>query len=143
MNHPGPERSLSPAEIFPLRPSLPLPPGMTEQSLYQFVTSVRVADAPEQEMRAYGSHDFRRFVYTLGLVADLKGKCLELGANPYFTTMLLDRFTDLELSLANYFGNCPDGLQTQEVAFISTDDGPRQTRKFEYQHFNIEGGAFP
>jgi len=32
---------------------------------------VRVADAPEQEMRAYGSHDFRRFVYTLEPLAKL------------------------------------------------------------------------
>lgn len=140
---PSPDQSLSPAELFPLRPPLSLPRGVTEQSLFRFVTSVRVADAPEHEMRAYGTHDFLRFVYTLGLVAGLKGKCLELGANPYFTTMLLDRFTDLDLRLANYFGNVPDGLHSQEVAFSSTDDGARQTREFDYQHFNIEDGAFP
>jgi len=143
MLRPSPKQSLSPAELFPLRPPLPLPPGMTEQSLFEFVTSVRVADAPEQEMRAYGTHDFRRFVYTLGLVSDLKGKCLELGANPYFTTMLLDCFTSLDLSLANYFGNSPDGLHSQDVAFSRTDDGVRQTKNLPYQHFNIEDGAFP
>lgn len=137
------ELSPSPEKLFPLRPSLPLPRGVTEQSLFEFVTSVRVADAPEQEMMAYGSHDFRRFVYTLGLVNGLRGKCLELGANPYFTTMLLERFTGLELSLANYFGPSPAGLHTQEVTFSSLADGTRQTRKFSYQHFNVENDTFP
>lgn len=77
------------ARVFPLTPPLPLPEGVTEQQLFDFVTSVRVQDAPEAEMRAYGTHDFRRFVYTLGLARGIRGKCLELGGNPYFTTMLL------------------------------------------------------
>lgn len=72
------ELAVPPEKLFPLRPLLPIPHGLSEEKLFQFVTSVRVADAPEQEMRAYGSHDFRRFVYTLGLVNGLKGKCLEL-----------------------------------------------------------------
>ena len=79
------ELSASPEKLFPLRPALPVPHGISEEKLFEFVTSVRVADAPEQEMSAYGSHDFRRFVYTLGLVNGLEGKCLELGANPYLS----------------------------------------------------------
>ncbi|MDD4929084.1 MAG: methyltransferase domain-containing protein [Gallionella sp.] len=135
------ELAVAPEKIFPLRPALPVPPGVSEEELFDFVTSVRVADAPEQEMRAYGSHDFRRFIYTLGLVNGLEGKCLELGANPYFTTMLLERFTKLDLSLANYFGPLPAGLHTQEVAF--DDSGVRKIRSFSYQHFNVENDLFP
>ena len=95
--------TMSPSFFFPLRPNLLLPEGVTENSLFNFVTSIRVTDAPEVEMRAYGTHDFRRFVYTLGMTNGLTGSCLELGANPYFTTMLLNSYTELELSLANYF----------------------------------------
>jgi SAM-dependent methyltransferase len=126
-----------------LRPALPVPHGVSEEKLFEFVTSVRVADAPEQEMCAYGSHDFRRFVYNLGLVNGLDGKCLELGANPYFTTMLLDRFTVLDLSLANYFGPQPAGLHTQEVHFTDAANGAKSTRTFSYQHFNVEKDASP
>nr|VFK39964.1 MAG: hypothetical protein BECKTC1821D_GA0114238_10084 [Candidatus Kentron sp. TC] len=85
-----------------LAPPLPLPAGTTERQLHDFVTSVRVQGAPEAEMRAYGANDFRRFVYTWGLGRDIKGRCLELGGNPYFTTMLLKRFTSLDISVANW-----------------------------------------
>lgn len=116
---------------------------MSEQQLYQFVTSIRVSDAPEEEMRNYGSHDFRRFVYTLGLTKDIKGRCLELGANPYFTTMLLHQFTDLELILANYFGNEPGAVEKQTVFYKSITDNNPLSREFSYHQFNIEQDTFP
>jgi SAM-dependent methyltransferase len=139
------KRAASPAveSMFPLRPALPLPEGVTEQQLFDFVTSVRVSDAPEEEMRAYGTHDFRRFVYTCGLAQGVSGKCLELGANPYFSTMLLKQFTNLELSLANYFGPQPAGLASQTVAYKDLKTGSKATCDFEYQHFNVENDTFP
>lgn len=137
------ELSAPPEKLFPLRPELPVPHGLSEEELFEFVTSVRVADAPEQEMRAYGSHDFRRFVYTLGLVNGLEGKCLELGANPYFTTMLLERFTGLELSLANYFGPLSAGLHAQDVSYTDADNGTKSAKTLSYQHFNVENDPFP
>ena len=91
--------------IFPLTPALSLPEGVSEQQLFNFVTSVRVQDGPEAEIRAYGTHDFRRFVYTWSMTRGIKGKCLELGGNPYFRTILLKEFTDLDTRLANYFGH--------------------------------------
>lgn len=140
---PTPPTPPAPHEMFPLRPELPLPAGITEDTLFDFVTSVRVADAPEAEMRAYGSHDFRRFVYTLGLTKGLNGKCLELGANPYFTTMLLDKYTSLELSLANYFGPLPSGEHKQDVTYVDPASVNVSARQFTYQHFNVENDSFP
>lgn len=128
--------------VFPLTPPLPLPPGMTEKQLFDFVTSVRVQDAPEAEMRAYGTCDFRRFVYTWGLASGAKGKCLELGGNPYFTTMLLKEFTDLDISLANYFGH-KNGENVQAVDYIDLNNGEKKSAQFTYQHFNIENDSFP
>jgi SAM-dependent methyltransferase len=135
--------SRSPDRIFPLHPPLPLPNGISEQQLFDFVTSVKVSDAPDAEMRNYGTHDFRRFVYTWGLARGIKGNCLELGGNPYFTTMLLKQFTDLDISLANYFGHEQNGEYHQMVDYRELGSGNKQTEVFKFQHFNIENDAFP
>jgi SAM-dependent methyltransferase len=133
----------NPATAFPLAPPLPLPAGVSEKQLFDFVTSVRVQDAPKAEMRAYGTFDFRRFVYTWGLARDLKGKCLELGGNPYFATMLLNKFTDLDISLANYFGHSNNGEHTQTVDYFELNSGEKKSENFTFQHFNIENDLFP
>lgn len=124
-------------------PPLPLPEGFSEKDIFNFVTSVRVADAPEEEMRNYGTHDFRRFMYTYGLAANLNGKCLELGANPYFTTMLLKKFSKLELSLANYFGDSGSKFGIQQVTYDDIYTGEHLKQEFEFQHFNTETEGFP
>src|SRR5712691_9380243 len=49
------------------------------------------------ELRAYAEDSFRRFLTTLELVPHGKGRILELGANPYFFTLLLRRFRRYEL----------------------------------------------
>jgi hypothetical protein len=105
------------AQLFPLNPELYLPEGMSESDLFDFLKSVRVSNAPPQEMENYCKQDFRRFVYTYGLVKDLSGNCLELGANPYFTTILLQEFTQFKLSLANYFGSNLGNTVIQEVKY--------------------------
>lgn len=129
--------------LFPLTPSLPLPDGVTEQQLFNFVTSIRVQDAPEIEMRAYGTQDFKRFVYTWSLARGIQGKCLELGGNPYFTTMLLKRFTDLDISLANYFAYEKNGEYTQAVDYLDLNSGDKKCESFKFQHFNVENDRFP
>ena len=129
--------------LFLLPPPLPLPNGVSEHQLFDFVTSVRVQDAPEAEMRAYGTHDFRRFVYTWDMARDIKGKCLELGGNPYFTTMLLKEFSDIEISLANYFGHKNGGEHHQIVDYKKLGNEERKSEKFSFQHFNVEDDKFP
>ncbi|MEP4485956.1 MAG: class I SAM-dependent methyltransferase [Halioglobus sp.] len=126
-----------------LSPDLPIPSGVSEDELFQFVTSVRVQGAAEAEMRAYGTSDFKRFVYTWSLTAGVHGKCLELGGNPYFTTMLLNEFSDLDLSLANYFGNVENGEYEQSVDYRDLRTREQKVKKFEYQHFNVESDSFP
>lgn len=129
--------------LFPLLPALPLPEGVSEKQLFDFVTSVRVEDGPEAEMRAYGTHDFRRFVYTWGLARNIKGKCLELGGNPYFTTMLLEQFTDLEITLGNFFSYEKNGDYTQRVDYLDLITNEKKSKSFTFQHFNVENDPFP
>ncbi|MCP2727771.1 methyltransferase domain-containing protein [Limnofasciculus baicalensis] len=133
----------TPSDLFPLIPQLPLPEGISESKLRDFLGSVLVADAPPQEMVNYCQHDFRRFVYTYGLVSDLSGECLELGANPYFTTMLLKQFTKLELTLANYFGDQYEDRVVQGITYKDWQSGENCSLQFESRHFNIENEIFP
>ncbi len=133
----------TPTRIFPLTPELPLPKGVSENELRDYLKSVLVADAPPQEMANYCEQDFRRFVYTYGLVRDLSGKCLELGANPYFTTLLLKEFTQLELILANYFGSHVTDHIVQKVNYKDLHTGKNCSVEFDSFHFNIEGDQFP
>ena len=128
---------------FQLFYPLSLPEGVNEQALFDFVTSVRVQDAPEEEMRAYGTQDFRRFLYTWMLAKDVEGKCLELGANPYFTTMLLKQFTKLDISLANYFSYKKNGEYMQDVSYTDFYTGKKKIEIFKFQHFNVENDEFP
>ncbi|WP_017302680.1 class I SAM-dependent methyltransferase [Spirulina subsalsa] len=130
-------------DIFPLCPPLPLPPGVSEEQLFQYLKTVLVADAPPEEMANYCSQDFRRFVYTYGLTQNLTGECLELGANPYFTTFLLREFTPLKLTLANYFGTGFEPIITQTVNFDHFQSKQPESVEIESYHFNIEEDRFP
>lgn len=127
--------------LFPLRPDLPLPENLTEEELFSFLQSVCPEDAPKAEMANYCRQDFRRFVYTWGLAQGITGTALELGANPYFTTMLLERFTNLDLKFGNYFGPHCDSVINQAVTFVEA--GEHKRIEFTSQHFNIEEEPFP
>lgn len=135
---------------FPLRPPLSLPEGVSRESLFDWLKSVRVENAPDSIID-YCIQDFERFVHTFGLVqraiartsSPIRG--LELGANPYFTTMLLKRFTPVEWQLANYFGpHVPTGDAVQRV--FHEEFGQSRTAAYSdltYSHFNIEEDEFP
>lgn len=132
-----------PSDEFPLRPPLPLPDGVSEEYLWAFLQSVRVADAPASDLLHYCTRDFRRFVYTLGLARKFYGRALELGANPYFTTMLLREFTALDLTLANYFAEDWPSRGAQDVAYNDRQTGAPVSIGLVFDHFNIENDVFP
>lgn len=137
-------KSVDSSALFPLEPPLPLPNNVSEKQLLEFLKSVLVENASLQEIINYCCDSFRRFVYTYGMVRDLSGKCLELGANPYFTTILLKQFTLLDLTLANYFGEqCTNSLVTQRVNFNDFNTGRQVKVDFNTHHFNIENAPFP
>lgn len=65
-------------------------------------------------------------------------RILELGANPYFLTLLIKKYLDFDLQLANYFGDSADnGTRTQSVQRNG------KTYDFPYSHFNVEIDSFP
>jgi SAM-dependent methyltransferase len=138
------------AKVSPLQPAVELPENLDEPALRKFLESVLVTDGPPEELRSYCRGDFWRFVRTYDLVRSQQGRCLELGANPYFTTMLLREFTDLELVLANYFGASDTGGPShdahqieQTVEYWDRASGHMVETVLTSQLFNIEGDRFP
>jgi glycosyltransferase involved in cell wall biosynthesis/SAM-dependent methyltransferase len=120
-------------------PPLPLPPGWTEEELREWLASVLVEGGPAAEMRGYAVEDFKRFVYTLGLVPERPHlDVLELGANPYFMTTLLYKFRQARLHLANFFGH-PEREARQNVTILQTGE----VIEYPYKQFNIEEDSFP
>jgi SAM-dependent methyltransferase len=134
---------VDPRDAFPLVPPLPLPDGVDEETLRAFLSSLRIDGEPtEVELANYFAEDFHRFVRTWALVRDRTGRALELGGNPYFTTLLLKEYTDLDLTLANYFGPDFSGPNHQTVTWTGVD-GAARSEAFEFAHFNIEDDPFP
>lgn len=146
---------IRPEEVFPLCPPLSLPEGVSEQQLYDWLKNVRVAGS-SKEIENYFSQDFTRFVYTYGLIksasddmAGSKQQCLELGANPYFITILLKKFTLHDFTLANYFGSHVSvGVCSQQVELLEFKTENQSEAKslciaLDYHHFNIEKDSFP
>lgn len=108
---------------------LPLPHGEDENSLRTFLEGLSLDGAPQAELANYLNEDFRRFVYTLGMVPEQNGQLLEIGANPYFTTMLLKRFRRYDVHCTNYFG-VTGGGSSQTVTHVPSGEA------FEIDYLN-------
>lgn len=124
-------------------PPLPLLSGGSREKLFNFVTSICVEDAPASEMYSYASQDFERFLRTVGLLDGLTGRCLELGANPYFTTLLIKNYTPLEPTVANYFNDAFGTTGTQTVRFRNPETADNELVSLDFEHFNVEEANFP
>ena len=122
-------------------PAVPTPTGLSAADLEATFRSWSVNGEPPGHLDGYVDDSISRFLHTWGIVRDDTGTCLELGANPYFTTYLLDRHTALDLTLANYYGN--RGETTETVSFVPPGGGGRiETARWSHL-FNVEEDAFP
>ena len=131
------------ADVFPVQPPTPLPPGTTEAGVREMLGSVSIDGAPAAELSVYLDECFLRVLHTWDLVQDLHGRTLELGANPYYITTMLTEHTDLELNLANYFGpQYPGPTFTQSLSYTGAD-GAGTKREVTSAHFNLEEEPFP
>jgi hypothetical protein len=140
-----PDISVSPpVQHAPFVPStekpFALPSGLSEEDLRQIFLSFSLDGGPVGQMDPYFYDAFFRFMHSWEAVRDDKGRCLELGANPYFITWLLHEHTDLELTLANYFGG-PESKGRQTLSWL--DGGQRTEVVLEFDHFNSEEDRFP
>lgn len=125
---------------------LPLPQGVSEKKLRDWLKSVRV-DGGGEEIEEYVASDFARFVHTLNLYVELGGegkRAVEFGANPYFMSLLAEQFSDFEWTYSNWFGTQPGGrLLSQKVSYDDIESGEKKSRLFEYYNFNSEIDHYP
>ena len=126
--------------------TLPLPPGVNERKLLDWLKNVRV-EGSGAEIDGYLASDFHRFVYTWNLFAKLGGhgkRAIEFGANPYFMSMLAEQFSEFEWTYSNWFGSRPDGrLLSQTVTYRDFHSDEQKSRLFEFYNFNSETDRFP
>ena len=113
-------------------------PESDKEYLLQYHSIFR--DRTEAETYLYDS--WNRIQVVVDWMEDLQTdgvkKVLELGANPYYLTILLRKHLNLDLKLANYFGesgHAPFEKQTYANGF--------EQQEFEYSHFNVETDRFP
>lgn len=125
------------------QPALPVPAGYTKQQIHDALAAVSVDRSARGELQGYASADCERFLYTLGLMPeDASGKMLEIGANPYFTTLLFRHFRpQIELSLINFFG--AGHAHGQQAVTFPGFDGLEERIEFEYRNINIEDSSLP
>lgn len=139
------KRELSEALINPrdFQPPLPLPGGLSRQQIHDALTAVSIDGSATGELYGYASADCERFLRTVDLVPEsASGKLLEIGANPYFTTLILREFRPaLELSLVNYFG--PEPVQGRQVVVFPGFRGVEQQALFDFLNVNVEQERLP
>jgi len=107
-------------------------------ALQEYLSHSIVTPEARNELLGYLEEAFHRFLITLGLVPRREGRLLEIGANPYFLTLLLKKFRTYEISLTNYFdGVAPRGVQT----IVNECYG--ETHDLEFWQINVECDEFP
>lgn len=129
-----------------LRPPLPVPEGRTGQAILDALLTVAIDDGPPGELAQYARADCERFLRTLGLVPEgvegQDGAVLEIGANPWFLSLLLRWFRpDLRLDHTNFFA-AGEGRAAQRVT-VRAPSGAMEEHRFDFANLNIEAARFP
>jgi SAM-dependent methyltransferase len=134
------ERSL---ELGAFRPSVPVPPGYSRAQLLEAMASASVDPAAKAEMRSYLEVDCDRFLRTLDLVPDDRDlRALEIGAAPYFTSLLLRWFRPrVVLEMTNFFDG-PVERRSQPIQ-VARPEGSVESLVFDYWHVNVERDRVP
>jgi SAM-dependent methyltransferase len=94
------------------------------------------------ERNNYLNFSLDRFLKTLELIPDnitAASKVLELGASPYFMSLLIMKYLKCHVDYANYFGE--KSQLRQEEVLVSEKYNERHV--FRFKNFNIENERFP
>ncbi|MDQ0010611.1 SAM-dependent methyltransferase [Luteibacter jiangsuensis] len=125
--------------VFPdIEHSAHIPQPYDAASLRRYLGSFSLDGAPTTELANYLNEDFMRFVLTLGIVPEAGGRLLEIGANPYFTTILLKKFRRYDVCCTNYFGI--EGGGSRQVC-KSAETG--EEFAFEFLNNNVDKEDIP
>jgi len=117
--------------------------GIEMSKVTDYLINFDLFKGKEQEGLNYINDALQRFLVTLGLIpkGSKKIKLLELGANPYFMTLLMKKYRNCEITIANYFGSKHD--DKENYIDTITNEKYHEKHEFEYNHFNVELDIFP
>jgi SAM-dependent methyltransferase len=94
-------------------------------------------------IKAYVDDALPRFFRTIELAGPyMKGEVLEIGANPYLMTTLIDRLFNCKLTLTNFFRkNIYESSVSRGHQDLIMGNGP--AKKMEFDDLNVELSEFP
>lgn len=133
-----------PNSIDPRR-IIPAPNGLGSYTTNELLISLKtlsIDGSDPNELSAYAQEDCERFIQTVHLIPNQISSVLEIGANPYYITLLAKWFrTDLDLSLTNFFGG-PVKAGVNKVEIIPPN-GEKEEHEFTYDNVNVEEHTLP
>lgn len=136
LRHAGSAVEIFPELLHPIR----VPQGFDEGSLLAWMNGFALdGQCGNKELTNYLNEDFRRFVLTMNLLPSNTGRLLEIGANPYFTSILIKRFTEYDLWATNFFG--ADHPPWSNHVMYNSTTGERYN--FEFCNVNVEVDPVP
>lgn len=128
--------------LNPHQPRMSFPAGLGEDQTRRFLESVVIEGSSSTEFEAYLDREWRRFIQTWMLCRDLEGRCLEIGASPYFMTALLKEFTRLEPVLSNY-ATSAEKQGDHVVRWTRPASGESIEQRLTFDLFNVETDPLP
>jgi SAM-dependent methyltransferase len=112
------------------------------QEIMEYLGSFDLPGFNPVERKNYLDFSLDRFLKTLELFPDginKNSRVLELGASPYFMSMLIEKNYKCKLDLANYFGE--ERFAGTKETLVSETSGEKHVMAFK--HFNVEKEEFP
>jgi SAM-dependent methyltransferase len=104
-----------------------------------YLSNSIVTPEAKNDLIGYLDEAFNRIVSTLELIPDKKnGNLLEIGANPYFLTLLIKKYKNYDCFLINYFGETCN-ISSQKIENMKYGE----THIFNFQNINIEKETLP
>lgn len=127
---------------YSLEENCPLPGGVgSREIVLEMFQSVSIDGGTGDELRSYAEIDCDRFLHTLNLVRPDAKRLLEIGASPYFSSILFKEFRSANLTFTNYFGLGPE--RGKNSIQYENHKGKKQEWQVEYASINIEETVLP
>ncbi len=99
-----------------------------------------VTPEAKNELIGYVDESLYRLIHTLEMIPEYpqRAKILEIGANPYFLSLLMKKYKDCDISMTNYFGQ---GCKEMRQEIINEKYAEKHV--FDFYNINVEQEIIP
>jgi len=108
----------------------------------EYLASFELPGIDSEERNNYLNFSLDRFLKTLELFPDDindKSRVLELGASPYFMSLLIKKYFNCRIDFANFFG----ASKISKTREFLVSRKYNEKYDIDFRHFNVEKEAFP